>query len=286
VDATRSPDPKALRARLREDLTRLAGEVDAKRRDAGFLEALRTMATFWRYSPFNQFLIRMQRRDASRVAGRLAWERLGRHPKPGERPAHVLAPTRSRFGFVEVPVYDVRQTRGRRLRTIETMPRGRSRHVTTLLGAASRLGIAVAFEPQPGGCAARSLGGRIEVSPALPGAAKVRGLAHELAHEVLHQAERERAAARKRPPPARTHAEEETEADATAWVVLRVLGIDPPSPAYIAWQGGDGAAVLRSMSRIQRAARRILEAAERAGAAPRARGRGPRVRESPPPREG
>jgi hypothetical protein len=43
--------------------------------------------------------------------------------------------------------------------------------------------------------------------------------------------------------------------------VLAVLGLKPPSPAYIAWQGGTGDTVLRSLGRVQRAARRILEAA-------------------------
>lgn len=256
-------DPKMLRERFRADLTRLAHEVDATRRDAGFLDALRTMAAFWRYSPFNQFLIRTQRRDASCVAGRRTWEKLGRHVEEGEKPIVVLAPTRSHFGFVGVPVFDVRQTRGRRLAVLRTLPRGRSAHVTTLAWAARNLGVAVEFVTQPVGCAARSFGGRIEVSPSLRSTAKVHGLAHELAHEVLHQTERERAAARKRPPPERTHAEVETEADATAYVVLRALGIESPSPTYIAWQGGDGAGVLRSMNRIQRAARRILQATER-----------------------
>jgi hypothetical protein len=50
----------------------------------------------------------------------------------------------------------------------------------------------------------------------------------------------------------------ETEPEATAYVML---GLEPPSPAYIAWQGGTGQTVLRSLGRVQRAARRILEAA-------------------------
>lgn len=252
---------KALRMTLRAQLTALAADVDAARRDAGFQEALRTMAAFWPYSPFNQFLIRIQRRDATRVAGRRAWERLGRRVKPGEAPLVVLAPTRGAFGFVEVPVFDVRQTRGRRLATLRTELRGRSRHVSTLLRAAARLGVEVVRAPLEAGVGGRSLGGKIEVDPRLPTAEQVRVLAHELAHEVLHQEERARAAALKRPRPGRTHAEKETEADATALVVLRVLGLSAPAPTYIAWQGGDGATVLRSMSRIQRAARRILRAA-------------------------
>ena len=42
------------------------------------------------------------------------------------------------------------------------------------------------------------------------------------------------------------------------------LGLEAPSPSYIAWQGCTGAQVLLSMGRIQRAARRILAAAEKA----------------------
>jgi hypothetical protein len=252
---------RALRGTLRARLAALAADVDATRRDAGFQEALRAMAAFWPYSPFNQLLIRIQRRSASRVAGRRVWERLGRRVKPGEAPIIVLAPTRGAFGFVEVPVFDVRQTRGRRLAALRTELRGRSRHVATLARAAARLGIAVAREPLEPGVGGRSHGGRVEVDPRLPTAEQVRVLAHELAHEVLHQEERARAMALKRPPPGRTHAERETEADATAFVVLQALGLRAPAPAYIAWQGGDGATVLRSMSRIQRAARRILRAA-------------------------
>lgn len=68
----------------------------------------------------------------------------------------------------------------------------------------------------------------------------------------------------KRPPKPRSAAVEETEADATAFVVLSALGLEAPSPTYIAWQGGTGAQVLLSMGRTQRAARRILAAAEKA----------------------
>jgi hypothetical protein len=158
-------------------------------------------------------------------------------------------------------VYDVRQTSGRRLAVLRTSLRGRSEHVATLRRAAAKMGIEVAFVAQETGTAGTSHGRRIEVSPALGTAEQVRVLAHELAHEILHQEERARAAALKRPPPARTQAEKETEADATAWVVLRAIGLRaPPSATYMAWQGGCGADVLRSMGRIQRAARRILRA--------------------------
>lgn len=254
-------DGKQLRDALRLQLARLASDVDATRRDGGFRDALRAMSMFWRYSPFNQFAIRVQRPGATLVAGRRTWEALGRRVNPGEQPIAVLAPTRRTFGYIAVPVFDVRQTYGRKVPVLAAVLRGRSRHVRTLERAARTLGIEVVYTPQDVGTAATSHGGRIEVDPRLPGRERVRCLAHELAHEVLHQAERVRAAARKRPAPALAHAQKETEAEATAYVVLAALGLEPPSPAYIAWQGGTGDTVLRSLGRVQRAARRILEAA-------------------------
>ena len=110
---------------------------------------------------------------------------------------------------------------------------------------AAGLGVEVAFVPLPERVLGRSLGGRVEIQPSIRGRERAAVLAHELAHEVLHQAERRRAAEARRPGPQRTHAECETEADATAYVVLRVLGIPSRAPAYIAWQGGTGAGVLR-----------------------------------------
>jgi hypothetical protein len=256
-------DGPMLRGVLRERLTRLASDVDRTRRDGGFREALDAMRRFWRYSPFNQFVIRMQCPEATRVAARSVWESLGRTVKESERPISVLAPTRWHRGrgFIAVPVYDVRQTRGRRLARLDLALGGRSRHVKTLEHAATKLGVEVVYGGLSQRAVAESEGGRIRVRPELSGRDKVAALAHELAHEILHQAERLRAASAKRPPRPRTHAEQETEADATAYVVLGVLGLPSKAPTYIAWQGGDGAQVLRSMTRVQRAAKAILEAA-------------------------
>jgi len=259
-------DGRMLRDVLRERLTRLAAEVDGTRRDRGFRDALDAMRRFWRYSFFNQFLIKLQRPDARRVAAKSLWESFGRHIKEGERPMGVLAPTKWRRGrgFLAVPVYDIRQTLGRRVPRLELELRGRSRHVKTLERAAARLGISVEYGALEDGVAGRSEGGRVCIRARLGGQQKVAVLAHELAHEVLHQRERAQTAEAKRPPRPRTHAEVETEADATAYVILGVLGISSKAPTYIAWQGGDGARVLRSMSRVQRAAKEILVAASAA----------------------
>ncbi len=124
--------PQGLRAAMKAHLERLAAEVDATRRDGGFLEALRTMARFWPYSVFNQFSIWVQQPTASRVAGREAWASLGRMVTPGEAPIAILAPSRRRQGgvrFVGVEVFDVAQTGGRRLRSWSSPSEGL--HVTS-----------------------------------------------------------------------------------------------------------------------------------------------------------
>lgn len=259
-----SPNLAQARVQVSELLGRLAQEVDAQRQDAGFQEALRTMSRFWRYSYLNQHFIRWQRPDATMVNSRLRWEAIGRKVKPGEVPIEILAPSR-RGGvlrFVAVSVFDVRQTRGPKVATLDLQLKGGSRHVKILERAAAQLGVEVAWVVPSLEAKGMSFGGRIEVSPHLPGRDKVAVLAHELAHEILHQAERQRATELKRPGPDRSHAERETEADATAYVVLAALGLPSRAPSYIAWQGGTGQGVLRSMTRVQRAAKVILEAAQ------------------------
>ncbi|MFL5270910.1 MAG: hypothetical protein ACJ79E_02425 [Anaeromyxobacteraceae bacterium] len=256
-------DGRMLRDVLRERLTQLAFEVDRTRQERGFREALDAMRRFWRYSPFNEFVIGLQRPNARRVAARSVWEALGRKVNEGEPAIGVLAPTRGRrrLGFIAVPVYDVRQTRGRRPARLDLALGGRSQHVKTLERAAARLGIAVEYGGVQDGARAQSEGGLIRVRRTVTGRDRVAALAHELGHEVLHQAERLRAERARRTPKPRTHEERETEADATAYVVLGVLGLPSKAPTYIAWQGGDGAQVLRSLTRVQRAAKAILEAA-------------------------
>jgi hypothetical protein len=105
---------------MRQHLQTLAEEVDATKRDAGFTNALEAMAMFWRYSPFNQWLIRSQRPNATRVASAMIWRRLGRNTKEGASPILILAPAPGlKPPFVTVPVLDVSQTRGRRLPTLD-----------------------------------------------------------------------------------------------------------------------------------------------------------------------
>lgn len=237
---------------VRDAVTALAHEVDQVKRSAGFTAALDAMSQFWAYSPFNQWLIRMQLPDATHVAGRRAWERLGRKTKLSARPILIVAPAATlRPPFVAVPVFDVSQTRGRRLPSVDMALRGPSAAAQGLERAAATLGVRVErFDGRPG-LQGFSTGGTIHLRRHMPGRQRAATIAHELAHEILHTM-RSRGDT--------THAQVETEADATSYIVMRSLGLQSKAPAYIAWHGGSGALVLRSLKRVQRAARRILRA--------------------------
>jgi hypothetical protein len=233
-------------------LAELATQVDEVKRSAGFTAALDAMSRFWDYSPFNEWLIKMQCPGASRVAGRRTWERLGRKTKPDARPIHVFAPAGNlRPPFVAVEVFDVSQTSGRRLPAIDMALRGPAEAARGLECAATKLGMRIERFAGPRGPQGYSTGGIIQLRRCLRGRERAATLAHELAHELLHTM---------RSRGEWTHRQVETKADATSYVVMRALGLPSKAPAYIAWHGGSGKLVLQSMKRVQRAARRILRA--------------------------
>ena len=252
-------------------LRQLATEIDAVKRSASFTKVLEMMARLWRYSPFNRWLILQQRPTATSVASRSVWEAKGRTVRRGQSAIAVLAPAPSlRPPFVIVPVYDVAQTRGPRLPRLDLMLHGATPEADLLEAAAGRMGVVVLHGGLPPNVIGRSQGGTITLQRRLSGQERAATIAHELAHEILHTMNS---------PGEATHAQIETEADATSYVVMRALGLPSKAPAYIAWQGGSGALLMGSMKRVQRAARRILLAHEQASAA--ASSRRNRGREKP-----
>lgn len=249
---TIAPAASTLLADFRSELAELGADVDRMQQDAGFRRALDAAARFWRYSPCNQWLIRTAFPRATRVAGRRVWEALGRKVRAGEPPIHILAPSSPLgFPFLTVDVFDVKQTRGRKLVLPDLILRGRTCKVAVLEHAAAVLGIRVVPLLSGNGVLGCSVGGEIRIRPDLPQRERVAVLSHELAHELLHQRDEEQK---------RSTAEVETEADATSYVVLRALGLPSKAPSYIAWRGGSGTLIARSLGRIQRAARQILDA--------------------------
>ena len=227
---------------------------------------------FHRYSFNNVLLIAAQCHEASQVAGFNAWRKMNRFVRKGEKAIWILAPMvyknadaedgeddRVIRGFKFVPVFDVAQTDGEELPTICNRLDGDdpAGHYTTLLGVARSVGFTVEdheFNGTTNGDCTHSEH-RIRVETRNTPAQRVKTLAHEIAHALLHEQFDSRALA-------------ELEAESTAYVVCQALGIDSSdySFGYVAtWAGGGEQAIAgikASCERIQRTAATILRAFE------------------------
>jgi antirestriction protein ArdC len=230
---------------------------------------------FHRYSFNNVLLIATQRHEATRVAGFNAWRKMNRFVRKGEKAIFILAPMvykkddatdgdeRIIRGFKFVPVFDIAQTDGEELPTVCNRLDGEDPdgHYATLLSVAQGIGFTVIdheFEGGTNGDCNHSEH-RIRVESRNTPAQRVKTLAHELAHALLHEKFDSRPLA-------------ELEAESTAYVVCQVLGIDSSdySLGYAAtWAGGGDEAIAgikASCDRIQKTASTILRAFEPAAA--------------------
>jgi antirestriction protein ArdC len=236
---------------------------------------LDVQSRFHHYSFNNALLIGIQDPDATRVAGFATWKQLGRSVVKGERAIWILAPmvgprietaegeeTRPIYGFRPVAVFDVAQTDGDELPQVCRNLEGDdpTSLFDALSGQADRMGYSVELAELPGttnGDCTFALR-RIRVESRNQPAQRVKTLAHELAHALLHGDGGDRALA-------------ELEAESTAYLVCRCLGLDTGeySFGYVAcWAGGGSEAVARitaSGSAIQRAVAVILDGLESAG---------------------
>jgi antirestriction protein ArdC len=233
--------------------------------------------TFHRYSFNNCLLIAMQCPEASQVAGFHAWHHLGRRVRKGEKAIKILAPVTRRLhadedaateqaprravvGFRAVAVFDVAQTDGEPLAAIpcdRLTADASGELVDRLLRIAEEIGYSVEVTDdlpgqRNGDCRFDTKTIRVRASNAA--AQRVKTLAHELAHALLHDegtTPREVA---------------ELEAESVAYVVSQTLDLDSSaySFGYVAtWAGGTEEAIRgirASGERISRAARRILAA--------------------------
>lgn len=96
----------------------------------------------------------------------------------------------------------------------------------------------------------RSSGAHITLLPGLPPGEEFATLAHEFAHELLHQTHRRQTTRRIR----------ETEAEAVAFVVCQAVGLDTNTASryYIHLHGGDAEALAASLDAIRKTAALII----------------------------
>jgi antirestriction protein ArdC len=224
---------------------------------------------FYHYSSNNVMLILTQRHEATQIAGFNAWKRLGRFVQKGEKAIWIIAPMRYKVaddekndekhqvirGFKWVPVFDISSTDGEELPTVCNKLAGDDPDglFDRLTAVADSIGFHVENVELDGhvngDCTYSEKRIRVEVTNAP--AQRIKTLAHELAHALLHENFKDRALA-------------ELEAESTAFVVLKALGIDSSdySFGYVAnWAGGGEqaiAGITASCQNIQKAAVTIL----------------------------
>lgn len=234
---------------------------------------LAAMARFHRYSLSNVFLIMLQRPDASHVAGYHTWRSLGRQVKEGEKGIAIIAPMRvaaksetpsardpnaapeseSIIRFRSAYVFDVSQTDGDPLPDIGQASGDPGVFSDRLKNLVKQLSIELEFADDLGGALGVSKGGKIAIKADMAPAQEFSVLVHELAHELLHQKNRE---AR----PSKTV--RETQAEAVAYIVAEGIGLDTggASTNYIQLYQGDAKTLLDSLEEVRQAATEILSA--------------------------
>ena len=259
---------------IRENVDFLIQQLEAGRSDA-LTSYLTAMSHFHNYSFGNILQIARQKPDATHVAGLYAWNQLGRRVKKGEKGIQILAPmigvkrkkdaeaeqdiTKQNVpvlvGFRAVYVFDVSQTEGKELPGMDGVKGEVGEHRDRLIDFITTQGIELEFNEHIAPAMGMSYGGKIVLLPGQSKAEEFATLVHELAHEMLHKAERRTQT---------TKIVRETEAEAIAFVVSKAVGLETgtASADYIQLYHGNASLLAESLGVIQKASAVILAALE------------------------
>ena len=164
---------------------------------------LGAMARFHTYSFGNVMLIARQKPDASNVAGIRTWNSLGRFVKRGEKGILILAPMVGKkrtqnegaeptedakstestlFGFRAVYVFDITQTEGKELPTLNEVEGDVSGYRERLVQFVASQGIELNYSERIGPAKGLSHGGKITLLLGMQPAEEFSTLVHEIGH--------------------------------------------------------------------------------------------------------
>jgi hypothetical protein len=262
--------PKSAKEVIAANVQSLIEQLEAGHSDA-LTAYLSAMSRFHNYSFGNILEIARQKPDATRVAGFWKWKEVGRSVKKGEKGIRILAPiigvrrkkdeeaekditkqnTAVLVGFRSAYVFDVSQTEGAELPELREISGDVGENRDRLVSFIERQGIELVFTERIAPALGMSYGGRIAILPGQSKAEEFSTLVHELAHEMLHKAERRTAT---------TKVVRETEAEAIAFVIGKAVGLDTgtASADYIHLYHGNASLLAESLEVIQQASAVIL----------------------------
>lgn len=171
--------------------------------------------------------------------------------QPGSLKTADAGGRRAIMGFKLVHVFDVTQTEGDELPEFARIGGDPGQLLCSLEELIRANGIVLNYEVLRGGAEGVSRRGEIGISVHLETAERFAVLAHELAHEWMHDAEQRKSLAK---------TVRETEAEAVAYVVCTSFGLDCSSRSsdYIQMYRGDDATLIASLDRIQKTASRMI----------------------------
>ena len=275
----KQPQPRqTAKEMIAANVQSLIEQLEAGHSDA-LTAYLNAMSRFHSYSFGNVLEIARQRPTATKVAGMYAWNQLGRRVKKGEKGIRILAPiigikrkpdveaekditkqnTRVLVGFRNAYVFDVEQTDGPDLPAMREVYGDVGENHDRLVSFIERQGIELVFTEKIAHALGMRYGGRIAILPGQSKAETFATLLHELAHEMLHKAERRTTT---------TKVVRETEAEAIAFVVGKAVGLEvgTASADYIALYHGNASLLIESLEVIQQTSALILAALESSAA--------------------
>ena len=173
-------------------------------------------------------------------------QRDGEPTEEGDKPAPVL------IGFRTVYVFDIAQTEGADLPQPATVSGEVGTHHDRLIEFVQRQGIELDYNERIAPAQGVSYGGKIVLLPGQSKAEEFSTLVHELAHEMLHRAERRILT---------TKTVRETEAESIAFIVDRAVGLNTGSASadYISLYHGNTELLTESLAVIQQASATILD---------------------------
>ena len=259
-----------------QELVKASIDALVKALEGGHSDALSAyltaMSQFHNYSFQNILLIASQRPTATRVAGIRSWNERGekgimifapmigykRNASEGDQSqqsdARTDKPEPRLVGFRAVYVFDVDQTEGAELPELGSTFKGEvGDKLDKLADFTTAQGIKLEYSDKIAPARGMSYGGLIRILPNMEPSETLATFVHELAHEMLHRAERRTLT---------TKTVRETEAEAVAFVVCHALGLETGtgSSDYIQLYHGDANLLKESLEVVQRTSTIILGA--------------------------
>src|SRR6056297_774084 len=244
---------KMSKKKVKELLEELEERIEKVQSSEEFKEYLEFFSKFHNYSYRNILLIKMQKPDARLVAGYKQWQKkFNRYVKKGEEGIMILAPYKYKkkvtelkkevnegnivetevekekefVSFRPVYVFDISQTKGEPVPSWKIEVKDtRKDLLNPFIDYTSERGIIVEFRRLRDCLKGYSEGGKIIINGKLNDTEKVVVLAHEIAHEMLHQSNDDQGL---------TKEIVELEAEAVSFLVSEYFNIDNPSEKYLA----------------------------------------------------